>query len=123
MAKESGFELIPEGIAAMMRSPATIAALRGIGERGKHFAKEIAPYRDGDFQRSIEADVVIEKGIAYGLLYTTDWRAHVLEKGGEHEGVMAPAFHTFSRATDYMAGGSGTDVHGGISTHTDDGLV
>lgn len=122
MADQEGFKFNPAGVAAMLRSPAVIAGLAEIGKRGKEFAQHNAPYRDGDFARSIDSEVIVEKGIAQGILFSDDWRANILEKGGEHDGIMAPAFHTFGRATDYMAGGSGAAVGGGIAVHTPQGL-
>lgn len=123
MAKEEGLEWNPAGVAEMMASPAMVAGLKEIVDRGKGFARQIAPVRTGKFRDSIESDVVIEHGIANGILFSTDWRANVLEKGGTHGAAVAPAHHTFGRSVDFMAGGTGEAVHGNVGVQTDQGLV
>jgi hypothetical protein len=111
LADKTGFELDPKGLLELQRSPEVIASLEELTRKGAEFAKKIAPRNSGDFADSIKSTVTIEPpGIAVGIVYTNDWRAHVLEKGGEHDGTMAPAFHTFARALDFMAGGSGNDT-------------
>jgi hypothetical protein len=112
MAETARFELDPVGMAEFARNPEIVKALDDLTKAGVEFARRTAPRNSGEFADSIMQEVVFDKGIMVGRVYSNDWRVHILEKGGEHDGTMAPAFRTLGRTLDFMAGGEGLEVKG-----------
>lgn len=65
----------PAGIAAMAQSPEMVEAMRRRAERGRDYARQIAPVRTGRYFVHFQVEAGVRDGRAYGFLYN-DVRAY-----------------------------------------------
>lgn len=106
------FELDLRGMREFMVNPELTETLKRIVDTGADYARSIAPVGIGSDDRneppgayrdSIHGEVVITGERIEGRIVAEDWKAAIIEKGGQHGNTMAPAHHVLSRTLDHTA--------------------